>query len=148
MSVETEKEEKKKVAPKKKKEKTPPEAHWQEMIKVYFDFYKERFFGEEPTFDGSAPRDLKSILTALRIRAEKKGLEWSLEVATNRFIKFLAEAYEDKWLTQNFILFNINRQKDRIFVNIANPNQNGRNSNYWQNIGLNGSNGSQVETAL
>lgn len=149
MSVKVEKEEKKKVAPKKKKEKAAPEPYWQEMVDVYFDFCKGKFGGEEPTFDGSAPRDLKAILVALRGRAEKKGVIWDLESARIRFLKFLDVSYTDTWLSQNFVLFNINRQKDKIFFKIANQNTNGTaNQTYWQRIGFNGVKNSEIEQPL
>jgi len=103
---------------KAKKEKKQPEAYWQDLVNVYFEFTKNKFH-DVPSFDGSAPRDLKNILTTLRKRAEEKNVEWTYEVATTRFRHFLEWAYMDKWLAENWLLMNINRQKDRIFFAIT-----------------------------
>lgn len=103
---------------KAKKTKAPPEPHWNELVGIWFSFCEE-MFNESPTFDGSAPRDLKSIVSALRQRAEKTGLEWTLSLAKLRLHHFLAFAYQDSdWLRKNWLLSNLNRQKDAIFINI------------------------------
>ena len=101
----------------KVKEKPSPELYWNELVAVYFDFCREKF-NEDPSFDGSSPRDMKAIIKSLRERADKNNIQWSLEIALSRFRKFLEFAFQDKWLSQNFLLFNINRQKDKIFFNI------------------------------
>lgn len=103
---------------KKVKEKKAPELYWNELVGVYFDFTKQKFH-DVPSFDGSAPRDLKTIIQTLRKRAEDKGVEWTHEVATTRFRHFLEWAFMDKWLSQNWLLQNINRQKDKIFFSIT-----------------------------
>lgn len=103
---------------KAKREKKPPEPFWNEQVGIFFEFTKTKFH-EQPSFDGSAPRDLKNVLTALRKRAEDKGVEWSYEVATTRFRLFLEYAYMDRWLRDNWLLMNINRQKDKIFFAIT-----------------------------
>ena len=72
-----------------------------------------------PSFDGSAPRDLKSIIQVLRKRAEDKNIQWTFEVATTRFRHFLEHALMDKWLSENWLLMNISRQKDRLFFKIT-----------------------------
>lgn len=100
-----------------KKTKAPPEPHWNELVEVYFNFCRNKF-SEEPSFDGSAPRDLKSIIKTLRERAERSGHNWTLDIAQFRFNNFLEFAYQDSWLSKNFLLQNINRQKDKIFFNI------------------------------
>lgn len=105
---------------KAKKEKKPPEPFWNEQVGVYFDFTKGKFHDVPPSFDGSAPKDLKTILETLRKRAEEKNIEWTHEVATTRFRHFLEWAYMDRWLSENWLLQNINRQKDKIFFKIAN----------------------------
>jgi hypothetical protein len=102
---------------KPKKEKAAPEPFWNELVEVYFNFCREKFH-EPPSFDGSAPRDLKAIIKTLHDRAIKSNIEWTLPVAQFRFNNFLEFAYQDKWLKDNFLLSNINRQKDKIFFNI------------------------------
>lgn len=101
----------------KAKEKSTPELYWNELVSVYFDFCREKF-NEDPSFDGSSPRDMKSIVKSLRERAEKNNIEWTLDTAKFRFHKFLDFSFQDSWLSKNFLLFNINRQKDKIFYNI------------------------------
>lgn len=105
--------------PKKRKEKSPPEPYWTELVQTYFSFCRNHFH-EEPSFDGSAPRDLKNIATALRKRSELKGWTWTERDASQRLYLFLQECYKDTWLRNNFLLQNINRQKDKIFFNAAN----------------------------
>lgn len=102
------------------KKKTPKEKElfWNELVEVYFNFTQTRF-NETPTFDGSAPRDLKNIIQTLRKRAESKGIEWTQEVATYRFNLFLDHCYQDEWLRKHWLLMNLDRQKDRIFFNAA-----------------------------
>lgn len=98
-----------------KKEKKPKviEPYWNDLVQVYFEFTKTKF-SEPPSFDGSAPRDLKSIIQVLHKRAEEKGIEWTQEVAKTRFKMFLDFAFSDWWLSENWLLQNINRQKDKI----------------------------------
>jgi hypothetical protein len=102
---------------KSKKTNKTPEPHWQSLVSTYFSFCAEKYH-DVPTFDGSAPRDLKSIIVALRKRCESAGEEWTFEAATGRFKHFLEYAYaNDAWLRENWILSNINRHKDKFFFN-------------------------------
>lgn len=103
---------------KAKKEKKQPEPFWNEQVGIFFDFTKSKFH-ENPSFDGSSPRNLKNILTELRKRAEDKKVEWTYEVATTRFRMFLEHAYMDRWLSENWLLQNIDRQKDKIFFSVT-----------------------------
>lgn len=96
----------------------PPELYWNDIVGIYFEFTKSKFH-DTPSFDGSAPRDLKNILQTLRKRAEDKQVEWTYEVATTRFRHFLEWAFADKWLSENWLLMNIARQKDKIFFAIT-----------------------------
>lgn len=102
----------------KKKSVRPPEPFWNDFVSVWFSFCKEKF-NEIPTFDNSAPRDLKSIIITLRKRCEQSGHEWNLESATMRFRHFLDYCFQDRWLSENWLLSNINRQKDKIFFNVS-----------------------------
>lgn len=107
--------------PKVKKEKVA-EPYWQELVELYFDFCKKRF-NEVPSFDGSSPRDLKSIIQSLRKRAESAQIEWTPGVARTRLRRFLEFAVADDWLSRNFLLSNLNRQKDKIFFTISSQRQ-------------------------
>ncbi len=93
------------------------EPYWSEIVKIWFDFCRDKF-GDSPVFDNSAPRDLKGIIKILHERAIAAGDEWTLLNAQQRFSKFLEWSFKDKWLSENWLLFNINRQKDKIFYNI------------------------------
>jgi hypothetical protein len=99
------------------KKRKSPEPFFSSLVEVWFNFCREKF-DESPTFDGSAPRDLKSIIIALRERAEKSGLEWTENVATTRLHNFLLYAWQDYWLSKNWLLSNISRQKEKIFYSI------------------------------
>lgn len=102
--------------PRKAKEKII-EPFWSDLVSVYFNFCRNKF-GESPVFDGSAPRDLKSIIKSLHERAAARNIEWDIDVAKSRLHNFLNYAYQDSWLKKNFLLSNINRQKEKIFYNI------------------------------
>lgn len=103
--------------PRKSTTKKPPEPHWDELVNFWFSYCRDKK-GEEPSFDGSAPRDLKNLIESLRIRCEKSNTEWTLEVALLRFKNFLDFAYQDSYLNKNWLLFNLNRQKDKIYFQI------------------------------
>ena len=102
---------------KKPKKEKFVEPHFKELVEVWFNFCREKF-NEPPTFDGSAPRDLKGIIKALRERSETKNIEWTVDNAQKRFHNFLEFAWQEWWLQKNWLLSNINRQKDKIFFNI------------------------------
>lgn len=106
-----------------KKERKPKEIepYWQDLVTAYFDFTKSKF-SETPSFDGSAPRDLKAIIQTLRKRAEDAGIEWTKEIAIHRFSAFLEYAFSDSWLSENWLLQNINRQKDKVIFKAAKKN--------------------------
>lgn len=94
------------------------EPYWDAIVAVWFKFCVD-YKGDKPSFDGSAPRDLKSIMKQLRERAEEKGIEWSELAAVTRLSKFLEVANTYKYLNEHWLLSNINRQKDIIFFDIS-----------------------------
>jgi len=110
---------------KKKRVKKVPEPHWQAAVSVWYKFTEQKK-GTVPSFDGSAPRDLKAIIKQLRERAEAKNIEWSELALTVRLNAFLERAYTYNWLQNNWLLFNINRQKDTIFFDLAKNNAQNR----------------------
>lgn len=97
------------------KPKNPPEPHFQKMVEVFFAFTEEKF-GVKPSFQGSQPRDLKYILQSLRKRCEEGNIEWTELEAERRVKSFLQWAYTDAWLRQHWMLSNIQRFKDTIFI--------------------------------
>jgi hypothetical protein len=102
---------------KKPKKMVETEPFFKDLVSVYFNFCRDKL-GDNPTFDNSSPRDFKSIIKTLRERAIKSEIEWTLDTAQQRLHYFLEWAFKDKWLSENWLLFNINRQKDKIFFNI------------------------------
>lgn len=102
---------------KRKKKIQTPEPHWDKLVGVWFKFCRD-VFGDVPVFDGSSPRDLKSIVKALKNRAITSGEEWTELCATSRLHHFLTFAYQDSWLKKNWLLSNLNRQKEKIFFNL------------------------------
>lgn len=101
----------------KKSIKRSPEPFWNDFVSIYFSFCREKF-SDVPSFDGSAPRDLRLIVVALRKRAEKNGFEWDHDSATSKFRHFLEYAFAtEHWLRDHWTLSNLNRSKDAIFFN-------------------------------
>jgi hypothetical protein len=92
---------------------------WTEMVECYFSFFREKFYGEKPTFDCSSPRDLKTIVLAIKKKADDKQIEWTLDIALRSLKAFFETAYQDKWIRENFVLIHLNRNKDKIFIEIA-----------------------------
>lgn len=104
-------------AMKKKKNPRTPQPHWDKLVTVWFKFCCDNLC-DAPVFDGSAPRDLLNIVKALQHRAITSGEEWSETVATSRLHMFLTFAFQDSWLKKNWLLSNLNRQKEKIFFNL------------------------------
>ena len=99
------------------KHKRPKEPFYKLAVEIWFNFYEERFF-EKPTFDTSAPRDLKLIMESLRKRAELQGREWTELLAKERLTGFLNYAYSDQWIRNHFTLRILNSQKDPIYARL------------------------------
>lgn len=88
-------------------------AHWQVLIKIWFDFNLEKF-GDEPSFTSRDGGDLKKILQRLEKRATGKNEEWTEHTARRWFKKFLGDCFADDWLCAHFLLSNLNNQFDKI----------------------------------
>jgi hypothetical protein len=118
------------VAPRKKtsvknskKEEEPPEPHWQQIVDLWFCFYKEKF-KIKPSFKDQDPKLLKKIIVQLKKRAEDKNVEWTEENALNRLKLFLEHAYARDWLKENFLLKNLHDQFDVIITKKTSAKQN------------------------
>lgn len=92
-------------------------AHFSKCVSVFFEIFRAEF-GLAPSFEGSAPRDLKMLLESMKKRSEENGTEWTEQIATGMLSYFLKTALKDKWLHENFLLTNLNRHKDKIFIRI------------------------------
>ncbi len=101
----------------KKKEDTEP--YWATLVKTYFSFCYEKF-EEKPSFKGSDPSDMHRIIEVLKNRAAEKKIEWTEETANLRWREFLGRAYQDEWLSRNWLLSNLSRQMDKVFLNLVN----------------------------
>ncbi len=101
---------------KKKKPEEPPEPHWQALVDAWFGFVREKF-GDEPSFARDDPKILKRIIGRLKKRAQEKAVEWVETAALERFRAFLDKAYLDRWLAENFLLANLEKQFDKIILN-------------------------------
>ena len=106
---------------KKSKQPKQPEPHFQLMVSTYFKWCVDNK-GDKPSFDGSSPRNLLLIVKQLRQRAEDKNIEWTELAAVTRLNAFLDVANTYQWLSDHWTLFNLDRQKDTIFFNIAKRN--------------------------
>ncbi len=115
---------KKRKAAKKNKDSEP---YWTDLVKVYFSFCFEKF-NEKPSFSGSDPSEMHRIIESLKKRASEQGIEWTQEVATLRWRGFLGTAHQDDWLSKNWLLSHLNRQKDKVFLNLVNK----KNGTYQQ----------------
>jgi hypothetical protein len=112
---------------KKEKKQELPEPHWEELVKVWFDFNVEKF-GGKPSFEKDDPRILKRIIGRLKKRAADKQVEWTRDTSILRWKSFLTKSYEEKWLSTHFLLSNLENQFDTIILNHnANGTTNGSN---------------------
>lgn len=111
---------------KKKIEKSSGEIFWQNLVSVWFNVYAElmpEVEGEKakPSFVGAETQHMKSIIKELRQRAESKNIIWTKEIACERFRNFLLKAFEDKFISQNFMLRIISNNRTKIFNNQITP---------------------------
>lgn len=116
-------EEKEKSSAQKEKETTP---HWATICRVWADFNKKQF-DFSPSFKGRDMRCMKSIAQQLKARTEATGAAWSDETAGKTMLQFLTIAAKDRWLSQHFLLSNLENQFDKII------NPHGANSNNQRN---------------
>jgi hypothetical protein len=103
----------------KKKNKEPATPFWEALVKVWFDYNKQKF-GDDPSFAQRDPSYFRSIVQRLRKRAEKQNVEWTEPEACKRLKSFLDKCYSDKWLSTNFLLNNILNQFDKLQLNQKN----------------------------
>lgn len=104
---------------KSEKAKTDNESktkYWQKLVDEWFN-YNSAKFGEKPSFAGADPRHLKKIIDLLEKRALAKQVEWTEAIACQRLQSFLEAAYQDKWLSTNFLLVHLEKFIDKIILN-------------------------------
>jgi hypothetical protein len=116
----------KKVAPKKETET----MHWKALVDTWFKFYQSKF-NIDPTFNAAQGKLLKSIiqqfekLTEAKDKSESLEFDWNEDRAIRVFVKFLENAWSDKWLQEHFLLKNLLSNFDTIISKkvIENGNQ-------------------------
>lgn len=92
-----------------------PTKHWKSLVEVWFRTY-ESHTSAEPTFNGAAAQNLKSIINRLeKLYIKKNNVEsWEELAALKTFNKFLDNALKDEWLRANFLLTHLNAKFDVI----------------------------------
>lgn len=120
-----------KKVPKKKNNISPPEKFWKPLVAIWENIYGELVpkvddgYGNletaKPSFIGIEMQHMKSLIKELRERAEKKNIEWTLEVAKKRWEAFLRKAWEDKFVSENFMIRIISNNRTKIFNNQITP---------------------------
>lgn len=97
----------------KKAKNEPPEPHWEQIVKLWFEYYKAKF-NIDPSFKDQDPRLLKKIVQLLKKKAEKAMQQWTEQVAMHWMYNFFESAFKDPWLKDHFLLNNLNEQFDKI----------------------------------
>lgn len=85
-------------------------------------FYKSKF-GSPPDLNPKQKKALIEIAEKLKETALGNKLLWSAAVADRYLSILLDSAHEDKWLRENFLLTNINKQFQKIRDNARGRNQ-------------------------
>jgi len=114
------------------KKESIPEPFFKQLVEVYFSFCEKKFKCR-PSFDGSSPRDFKNIIIALRKKNEASNLDWTLDISEKSLLEFLEECFLDNWIRNNFLLRNLNNQKDKIFFKLSSNNNSIQNNFYEKN---------------
>lgn len=114
--------EEKKKSPAKKEKKEIATEHWQHLVKIWFDFYESKK-QEKPSFEPVDQENLRKIITKLKKKAKEKSWEWTEAGACQSLSKFLEFSYKVEWLSQNYLIKNINSQFDKIIADARGTNQ-------------------------
>ena len=109
----------------KKKKRGVPEKFFRQCVGVWFRVYGELvpnvevdpgvFEVASPSFVGAETSHMKSILKELRLRAEKRNIEWTEQEATKRFEAFIRKSWEDPFIKKYFMLRIISNNRTKIF---------------------------------
>lgn len=105
----------KKVLKKKEKKEEDPEPYWQQLVDTWFNFYKGKFKGEEPSFNGRNPKLFKELVQLLKKRATRKKYDWTLDNAVKSLEYFFKLAFSEDWLSKHFLLKNLVEQFDSVY---------------------------------
>lgn len=100
---------------------------WAKCVEVWFEFYKLHY-KLSPTFENKEVAVFKNILKKLEKTTIEKQATWSAEYAPRILGRFLQVAKEDKWVSENFGLAQINAKYDNIINNALNGKQSKSNS--------------------
>jgi len=113
-----------------KKSAAAPTQYWKILVAVWFDLYAELIppapcdEKAKPCFDTIETFQMKIILRELKKRAEEKNIEWTEDEAKKRWEAFLRKAFDDDFISKNFMLRIISNNKTKIFNNQITPKRN------------------------
>ncbi len=96
---------------------------WETLVRTWFAFYRS-VKHTAPTFDKTSAKKLKDIAQKLESRTTKLGWQWDAPTAAETLQTFLHLAYKDKWLSENFLLKNLDSQFDKVITNATKNNTN------------------------
>lgn len=124
---------KSKVLKKNKRTAAPPTQFWKPLVKLWFDLYAELLppvegLPAKPTFDTIEAFQFKIIIREIKKRAEERSIEWNEKNALIRTEAFLRKAWEDNFISKNFMLRIISNNRSKIFNNQITPKMYGGNN--------------------
>ena len=119
---------------KEKKIAAPPTQFWGKLVKLWFDLYAELLppvegLPAKPIFDTIEAFQYKIIIREIKKRAEERKIEWDEKNALTRTEAFLRKAWEDDFVSKNFMLRIISNNKSKIFNNQITLKRNAGNIN-------------------
>lgn len=109
----------------KKAARQEVEPFWNELVAVWFAFGVEKF-NIKPSFERDDPKIFKRIIQRLKKRAADQKVEWNVKSGPQRLRFYLEKAFEDKWLSENFLLSNLEKQFDKIIQNQTSKKPSGK----------------------
>lgn len=119
----------------KKKKAAAPTQFWKALVKLWFDVYAELLPKDKdgdpakPCFDSIEAFQYKIIIRELKKRAEEKKIEWTEKIAIERTKSFLLRAWDDNFISKNYMLRILSNNKSKIFNNQITPKNNAGNFN-------------------
>jgi hypothetical protein len=111
---------------KNKKVAAPPTQFWKPLVKLWFDLFEELLppvdgLPAKPAFDTIEAYQYKIIIRDIKKRAEEREIEWNQKNALLRTEAFLRKAWEDNFVSKNYMLRIISNNRSKIFNNQITP---------------------------
>lgn len=104
------------------KTKNEPDGTWKICVKVWFDFFKEKYNGNEPTFMGAAAGCFKKLVKRVKDKSIAAGMDWNEMTAQTNMMAFFNRAYNHQdskfqnYIRQNFTIPILLYNFDKITV--------------------------------